>query len=106
MSPMDDDPAVTRIAPLRCPYCGSDTDAVGTTDGSAGPPEEGCACACIACGGPMVFHRDPLTGLLTLYRMTRKEADALTDQEREDLARVQWFARCARAAGLQRARRN
>lgn len=96
---IDGDPRITRITSFTCPHCGKVTDAVGTTDASAGAPTAGDACGCIACGEPMTFVLDPLTGALRLRRMTAAEADLLTDEQKTELARVQFFARAVYQPG-------
>jgi hypothetical protein len=52
---MPDDPGVTRVRETRCLNCGKRLDAVGTSDGSPGQPEDGDPVACIKCGEVMAF---------------------------------------------------
>ena len=47
----------------------------------------------------MVFHVDPLDGVLRLRKMTIAEADTLSDDEKRELARVQFFARAVYQPG-------
>jgi hypothetical protein len=96
---IDADPTLTRLPPLTCPHCGHFTDAAGTVDGEPGTPSTGDVCGCMYCGCPLVFDRDPLTGLLGLRKMTLAEADALSGDQKQELARVQFFARAVMQPG-------
>jgi len=89
---VDDEPDVTRVAVFHCPRCGHKSDAIGSSDGSVGTPGPGDVCGCLACGLPMVFDVDPLTGLLRLRTMIRAEFDALSDHQQRELMRVSAFA--------------
>jgi len=88
----DDDPAITRVPDFDCPRCGYTCTAVGTTDGTAGAPTPGNVCGCMACGFPMMFDIDPLTGLLRLRTMTPADVDTLSEDQMRELTRVQHFA--------------
>jgi len=89
---VDEEPAITRVARFECPRCGYQCDAFGTTRGEAGAPEPGCVAGCMACGLPMVFDTDPLTGMLRLRTMTPADAENLSAGQVRELARIQQFA--------------
>lgn len=99
------DPAITRIVDFTCPYCRHVSNAAGTVDGMPSSPVPGDICACLECGGPMVFILDPIDGhTLRLRRMNQTDAAALSPEQKSELAKVAYFAR--HVLPVERARRN
>jgi len=88
----DSQPSITRLANFDCPRCGYKANAVGTSRGEAGTPSVGDVCGCMACGLPMIFDTDPLTGMMRLRTMTPADAEHLSADQVRELARIQQFA--------------
>jgi|SRR5215471_1248822 len=89
---VDEELSVTHVARFECPHCGYQCNAFGTTRGEAGAPEPGCVAGCMACGLPMIFDTDPLTGMMRLRTMTPADAEHLSADQVRELARIQQFA--------------
>jgi len=88
---MDAD-GITHVERFRCPRCGYQMDALATSTGEHAAPSVGDINACMACGLPMVFI-DPFgTGVLRTRPMTDAEVEALSEEQRRELARIRLFA--------------